>query len=138
MPVVAVSTTELPWQKVSGPLAVIFALPVVTFTTVPAEVAEHPLLFVTRTVYVPAVVTTFDCVVWLPGVQRYDVPGEDVSVTLPPLANVSGPLADMVAAGGWITVTVWVGAVPEPPITQPYWPEVVTRMFWVVAPLVHK
>ena len=92
--------------------------PLVTFTTVPADVAEQPLLFVTLTVYVPDVVTTFDWVVCPPGDQRYEVPEEAVSVTLPPLANVSGPLAEMVAAGKALTVTVCAGAVPTPPITQ--------------------
>ena len=44
MPLGALSVTEPPSQKVSGPLAVILAVGVgITFTDVAAELAEQPL-----------------------------------------------------------------------------------------------
>jgi hypothetical protein len=47
--------------------------------------------------------------------QRYDVPPDAVSVTLPPAQKVVGPLGVMVAVGRGLTVTVWLaGAEVQP------------------------
>ena len=52
----------------------------------------------------PLLLATIDAVV-APVDQRYDAPLEAVSMTLPPLQNVVGPEAVMVAAGSGFTVT---------------------------------
>jgi hypothetical protein len=47
--------------------------------------------------------------------QRYDVPPEAVSVTLPPVQKVVGPEGVMVAVGSGLTVTVCdAGAEAQP------------------------
>ena len=59
MPVLALSTTLPPVQKLVDPPAVIVAVgEVFAVTLVPAEVVEQPLL-VTTTVYVPVVVAAY-------------------------------------------------------------------------------
>ncbi len=66
--------------------------------------------------------TLIDCVV-APFDQRYDEPPPDaVSVTLPPLQNVVGPLGVIVALGAGFTVTAmemeWFdGQPPESVVT---------------------
>ena len=66
LPVLEVKVTLPPAQKVVDPLAVIVGVAGAGFTVtvVPALAAlEQPEAFVTRTVYVPEVETTIDCVV---------------------------------------------------------------------------
>lgn len=105
-PAEAVSTTLFPEQKVVGPPAVIFAAGTgFTVTVVGAEVPVHPPVCVTTTVYVPDVVTFIDCVV-APVLQVYVEPVFAVSVTLPPLQKVVGPLALIVAGGAALIVSV--------------------------------
>jgi hypothetical protein len=53
----------------------------------------------------PAAVALIACVV-APFDQRYEVPLDAVSVTLPPAQNVVGPPAVMLAVGLALTVTV--------------------------------
>jgi hypothetical protein len=76
-----------------------------TVTVVEAEVVLHPFVFVMVTLYEPPAVTLTDCVV-APFDQRYELPLDAVSVTLPPAQNVVGPLAVMAALGSGLTVTV--------------------------------
>ena len=52
----------------------------------------------------PLVLAVIDCVV-APLDQRYDEPADAVSVTLPPVQNVVGPPAVMLAVGLALTVT---------------------------------
>ena len=52
----------------------------------------------------PPVLAMIDCVV-APVDQRYDVPLDAVSVTLPPAQNVVGPPAVMLAVGFAFAVT---------------------------------
>jgi len=54
---------------------------------------------------VPEVETVIAAVV-APVDQRYDVPPDAVSVTLPPAQNVVGPEGVIVAVGSGLTVTV--------------------------------
>jgi hypothetical protein len=63
---------------------------------------------------VPLVETVIPAVV-APVDQRYEVPPEAVSVTLPPAQKVTGPEGVMVAVGSGLTVTVWLaGAEVQP------------------------
>jgi hypothetical protein len=50
--------------------------------------------------------------------QRYDVPPDAVSVTLPPAQKVVGPLGVMVAVGSGLTVTVWLAGAEEQPLAS--------------------
>jgi hypothetical protein len=59
------------------------------------------------------VLTGIDCVV-APVDHRYDVPADAVSVTLPPLQKVVGPLAVMVAVGAGLTVIVFEALFVQP------------------------
>ena len=105
-PADAVSVTEPPLQNVTGPPAVIVAVGnAFTVTTVAADVAEQLAALVTVTVYEPAVLTVIDCVV-APVLHNQDAPADAVSVTEPPLQNVTGPPAVIVAVGNGLTVTV--------------------------------
>jgi hypothetical protein len=53
-----------------------------------------------------------------PVLHRYDEPGLDVNVTLPPAQNVVGPLAVMLGVGSGFTVTAVAALVPlQPPAT---------------------
>jgi hypothetical protein len=61
---------------------------------------------------VPPVETLMAAVV-APVDQRYDVPPEAVSVTLPPVQKVVGPDGVMVAVGSGLTVTVWLAGAEE-------------------------
>jgi hypothetical protein len=96
---------------------------------------------VSDTVYVPAALTTIDCVVSL-SLHRLPDTAEDVSVTLLPWQNESGPLAVIVGAGGigfTTTVTEADGALVQLPtvcVTVNV-PLVVTVMLCVVAPVLH-
>ena len=68
---------------------------------------------------------------------------DEVSVTLPPLQNMVGPLAEMVgAAGVGFTVTVIAFEVAEQPFdfvtVTLYVPDVVTVVVCVVAPLLQR
>ena len=65
----------------------------------------------------PDAMTVMDCDV-APVLQRYEVPALAVSVTLPPLQNVVGPDAVIVAAGIGLTVTVAGPDVAEQPATS--------------------
>src|SRR5712691_8530582 len=82
-------------------LAVVLAL---TVTAVGVDVALHPLASVTVTLELPLALTVIDDVV-APFDQRYEVPLDAVSVTLPPAQNVVGPPAVMLAVGLALTVT---------------------------------
>ena len=112
-PADAVSTTDPPVQNVVGPPAVIVAAGNgFTVTAVAADVAEQPAALVTVTVYDPDALTVIDCVV-APLLHDHDAPADAVSVTEPPLQNVSGPPAVMVAAGNGLTVTTVAADVAE-------------------------
>ncbi len=89
--------------------------------------------------YVPAVLTVIDCVV-APVLQVLPVAEEDVNVTLPPVQNVVGPLAEMIGAlGKGFTVTVADPAVEVQPlpsvIVTVYVPAALTVIDCVVAPV---
>jgi hypothetical protein len=103
----AVSVTLPPAQNVVGPLGVIVAVGS-GFTVTVCDAGTEVQLFasVVVTVYVPEVETVIAAVV-APVDQRYDVPPDAVSVTLPPAQNVVGPLGVIVAVGSGFTVTVW-------------------------------
>ena len=62
------------------------------------EVLEQPCALVTVTLKPPAVETV---IAWVVAAldQRYELPAEAVSVTLPPLGNPKGPSAVIVAMG---------------------------------------
>ena len=79
--------------------------PGVTVTTVAADVAEQLAALVTVTVYDPAVLTVIACVV-APLLHNQDDPADAVSVTEPPVQNVTGPPAVIVADGNGLIVTV--------------------------------
>ena len=83
-----------------------------TVTTVAADVAEHPAALVTVTVYEPEVLTVIDCVV-APVLHNHDVPADAVKVTDPPVQNVVGPPAVIVATGNAFIVTTNAGDVNE-------------------------
>lgn len=77
-----------------------------TITVVDPIAEVHPFPSVTLTVYVPAAFTTMFCVV-APVLQVLPLALDELSVTLPPWQNVSGPLAETVGvAGNGLTVTV--------------------------------
>jgi archaellum component FlaF (FlaF/FlaG flagellin family) len=105
VPLDAVSVTLPPAQNVVGPPAVMVAVGfALTVTIVGADVALHPFAFVTVTLKLPLALATIDCVV-APVDQEYDVPLDEVSVTLPPAQNVVGPPAVIVAVGFAFTET---------------------------------
>ena len=96
VPPAAVSVTLPPAQKVVAPLAVIVAVgDGLTVTLIAADVPEQPDASVTVTLYEPAVATVIDCD-FAPLDQRYDAPDVAVSVTLPPVQKLVGPLAVMI------------------------------------------
>jgi archaellum component FlaF (FlaF/FlaG flagellin family) len=139
VPPLAVSVTLPPAQKVVGPEGVMVAVGsglTVTVCDVGAEV--HELASVTVTVYVPDVDTVMAAVV-APVDQRYEVPPEAVSVTLPPAQNVVGPDGVMVAVGSGLTVTVCEAGADMHELASVtvtvYVPEVDTAIAAVVAPV---
>jgi hypothetical protein len=87
---------------------------------------------------VPFVETVMAAVV-APVDQRYDVPPDAVSVTLPPAQKVGGPDGVIVAVGSGLTVTVCdAGAEVQPfvsVVVTVYVPLVETLMAAVVAPV---
>ena len=98
--------TEPPVHKEVLPPAVIVAVGnAFTVTTVAADVAEQLAALVTVTVYDPAALTVIACVV-APLLHNQDDPADAVSVTEPPLQNVTGPPAVIVAVGDAFTDTV--------------------------------
>lgn len=103
-----------------------------------AELAEHPLAFVTVTEKFPLVFTLIDWVV-TPLLHNQEDPAEAVSVTDPFEQKLVGPFAVIVAVGVGFTVTVVGAELPvHPPAcvtTTVNTPELVTLMDWVVAPL---
>jgi len=102
----AVSVTLPPAQNVVAPLGVIVAVGSgFTVTVCDAGAEVQPFASVVVTVYVPEVETVIAAVV-APVDQRYDVPPEAVSVTLPPAQNVVAPLGVIVAVGSGFTVTI--------------------------------
>jgi hypothetical protein len=106
VPPEAVSVTLPPAQNVAGPLRVIMAVGRgLTVTVCEAGADVQPFASVVVTVYVPLVETVIAAAV-APVDQRYDVPPEAVSVTLPPAQNVVGPDGVIVAVGSGLTVTV--------------------------------
>ena len=102
-----------PAQNVVAPFALITGVAGAALTTtfVAVLVAEQPFV-VTVTLYEPAVVTLIDCVV-APFDQSHESPLDAVSVTDPPSQKVVGPPAEIVAAGGWFTVTTFGADVAE-------------------------
>jgi hypothetical protein len=139
VPPEAVSVTLPPAQNVVGPDGVMVAVGsglTVTVCDAGAEVQEFASVVVT--VYVPDVDTAMAAVV-APVDQRYDVPPEAVSVTLPPAQNVVGPDGVMVAVGSGLTVTVCdAGAEVQElasVVVTVYVPEVDTVIAAVVAPV---
>ena len=72
-----------------------------TVTTTPAELAEHPLISVTVTEYVPDVVTLIAFVV-APVDQVFPEASDDVKLTEFPTQNVKGPSAEIVGVGGGV------------------------------------
>jgi hypothetical protein len=137
-----VNTTELPEQKVVGPLAVIVGTDGIGLTvTVVGEAAGvvHPNPLVTVKEYDPEVVTVIDWVVSLVD-QRFPVVEEEVSTTEPPAQKVVGPPAVIVGTEGFgLTVTAVAVELPEehPEMicSTVYEPVVVTVMDWVVSPV---
>jgi hypothetical protein len=117
----AVNVTLPPLQNVVAPDADMVAVGNDdTETVVAGDVAEHPVAFVTLTVYEPAVVVLIDCVVCPPGVHKYDEPVFAVNVTLFPEQSVVDPEAVIVADGAAATVTTTVfvmAAQPAPLLT---------------------
>ena len=104
-----------PWHKDMGPLAVMVGVGKADVATVvAAEVAEQPLLLVTVTVKLPAVVTLMDWVV-APLLHEYVPDGLAINVTEPPEQKVVGPFAVMEVAGRGLTVTVVAVEMPEQP-----------------------
>jgi hypothetical protein len=81
-----------------------------------------------------------DCVV-APLLHNQDAPADAVSVTEPPLQNVSGPSALIAADGNGFTVTTAAVDVAEHPAAlvtvTVYDPAVLTVIDCVVAPLLH-
>ena len=78
-----------------------------------------------------------DCVV-APLLHNQEAPAEAVSITLPPLQKVVGPLAVIVAAGTGFTVTTTdEDVVVHPAVVTATLklPAVATVIDWVVAPL---
>jgi hypothetical protein len=112
----------------------------VTVTSVAVEVAEQSAALVTVTVYEPTVLTVIDCVV-APLLHNQDAPADAVSVTEPPLQNVTGPPAVIVAVGNVFTVITVAAEVAEHPAAlvtvTVYEPAVLTVIACVVAPLLH-
>ena len=136
-----VKTTLPPVQKLNGPPAEIVGVAgkAVTVTVVPAEVADVQPPLVTATVYVPDVETVIDCVV-APVDQRFPLADDEVSVTLPPVQKLNGPLAEIVGVvGKAVTVTVVPAEVAEvqPPLVTEtvYVPDVETVIDCVVSPV---
>jgi hypothetical protein len=139
VPPEAVSVTLPPAQNVVGPDGVIVAVGsglTVTVCDAGAEVQEFASVVVT--VYVPLVLTVIAAVV-APVDQRYDVPPEAVSVTLPPAQKVVGPDGVMVAVGSGLTVTVCDAGAELQEFASVtvtvYVPEVDTVIAAVVAPV---
>lgn len=119
------NTTLSPAQKVKGPLAATVGMAGfgLTVTVVEAEEAVHPDALETVTVYVPLLDTTMFCVV-APVLQRLFTAELEESVTLPPVQNVTGPLAVTIGVEGFaLTVTV----VAADPAVQPLAFETVTE-----------
>jgi hypothetical protein len=115
VPADAVSVTEPPVQNVTEPSTVIVAAGNAFIVTVAAaDVAEHPTALVTVTVYEPPVLTVIECVV-APLLHNQDAPADAVSVTEPPVQNVSGPSAMIVADGNRFTITTVAAEVAEHP-----------------------
>lgn len=113
LPPDAVNVTLPPWQKEVGPLAETFATGVGSTLTVTVPlVAEQPFTPVAVTLKLPLAVTLIEVVV-APLLQRYVLPPDAVSVTLPPLQKVSGPDALIAGVGVGLTVTVVEAEVME-------------------------
>ena len=103
-PLLAVSVTLPPAQKLVGPLAAIVAVAAAPTVTVCDALAEQPLASVTLTLYVVVATgaTVIDALV-APFDHRNDVPPLAVRVTLAPAQLVLGPA--IVAVGFGFTVT---------------------------------
>ena len=111
-PLLAVSVTLSPAQKVVGPLAVIVGRRGRRGGDGHGGGrGTQPLPSVTVTVNVPLLLTTIDCVV-APLDQSQELAALAVRVTLPPAQNVVGPSAVIVGTGGGLlTVTGWARSV---------------------------
>jgi len=112
-----VSTTFPPAQKVVGPPAVIVGTGEApdNVTTTGADVAFGQPDTAVVTVYVPPVETVIDCVV-APVDHVFPEVAEEVSVTLPPGQNESGPLAEIVGVAATITATGADGSEVHPAV----------------------
>jgi hypothetical protein len=139
LPVLAVSITLPPAQKVVGPPALIDGVGLAsTVTAVAAEAALQPLAFVTVTLYEPAAVALMAWVV-APVDQRYELPALAVSVTLSPAQKVVGPPAVIAGVAGLASTVTFVAAdVALQPLAfvtvTLYEPAAVALIAWVVAP----
>ncbi len=115
-----VSVTLFPEQNDNGPPAetVGVAGNGLTVTVLDPFAEVHPFPSVTFTVYVPDELTTIDCVV-APVLQVLPVALDEVNVTLPPVQNVVGPLAETVGVLGKGFTVIVVEALGEvhPPLT---------------------
>ena len=94
------NVTDVPAQIVVEPAAIetlagMFGL---TVTAVAELVAEHPLAFVTVTVYEPDAFAVIEDVV-APLLHKYEFPTLAVNITFPPSQNVVEELALIVAVG---------------------------------------
>lgn len=113
-----VSTTLPPWQKVVGPFAVMAGEGVLfTVTVTGDDVPVHPNVLVTETVYTPEEVTVMFCVFAFV-LQVLPVAKLELSITLPPEQNVTGPFAVTTGEGLLFTVTATVADVPVQPLTS--------------------
>lgn len=138
-----VKTTFPPAQKVNGPPADTVGTGgfETSVTIVDALADVQPLASTKFTVYVPEVLTVIDCVV-APVLHVFPVVLDDVNVTLPPVQNVVGPLAEIVGALGKGFTVIVDEAVedvqPFPSVTLTvYAPAALTVMDCVVAPVLH-
>lgn len=115
-----VSVTLLPEQNDNGPPAEMVGVAGngLTVTVLDPLAEVHPFPLVTFTVYVPDELTTIDCVV-APVLQVLPVALDEVNVTLPPVQNVVGPLAETVGVLGKGFTVIIVEALGEvqPPLT---------------------
>ena len=101
-----VNVTELPTQKVVGPLAEIVGTAGVGSTTTSKgkEVAEQPAPLVTVTVYISAMVTTIEFALMFPGFQTLPVALLLNKVMLPPSQKGLLPKAVITGVAGlWST-----------------------------------
>lgn len=116
------SVTLCPLQIVVEPIGVIVGVAgmLLTVTTTGVEVADVHDPSHVYTVYVPEVVTVIACDV-APLDHEFPDTADEVNVTLPPVQNDVGPLAETVGAAGDAVTVTFVGAEEaeeHPPLTS--------------------